>query len=267
MSCVVEKSTLPISFLSDERDFPSLIKWVESIPVSHLPQDYLAIAVVIQQGIEPIIRKKEPQIAMQGNVLSSETTQSKGFIKQRKEMLLSNLDPDFIPLLNSAETPLKESIFLTKTEERVNKLSKVVLLICRVDKDKSTLEHFCQGAAQEINRMRDSIKGSFSVSAQALISESSCFPHLTKSAEPRLLGSPQDSINQSIQKSEQPLFALEPRAGLIVERHFDHGEVEETHAQLSFALKGDEIVTTQKKNIVKSKFTDLRYESEDSISL
>jgi hypothetical protein len=204
---------------------------------------------------------------MQGNVLSSEITQSKGFINQRKEVLPSILDPAFLPLLNSDETPLKESIVLTKTEERVNKLSKVILLICRINKDQSTLEYFCHGAIQEINRMRDTIKGSFSVSAQALISDSPCFSHLADSAEPRLLASPQDSINQSIEKSEQPVFALEPREGLMLKRHFDHGESEETNTQLSVALKGDEIVTTQKKNIVTSVFTDLRYESEESISL
>ena len=55
---------------------------------------------------------------------------------------------------------------------------------------------------------------------------------------------------------------LQPREGLILERHFDHVESEETNTQLSVALKSDEIVTTQKKNIVKSEFTDLRYESE-----
>lgn len=261
------QSNLPLAFLSNERDFPSLIKWVESIPVSHLTQDYLAIAVVIQQDVEPIIRKKEPQIALQGNVLSSEITQSKGFIYQREKLLPSRLDPAFLPLLNSDETPLRESIVLTKTEETVNKLSKVILLICRIDKDQSTLEYFCQGAIQEINRMRDSIKGSFSVSAQALISDSPCFPPLADSAEPRLLASPQDLINQSIEKREQPVFALEPREGMILERHFDHGKKEETDMQLSIVLKDHEIVTTQKKNIVNSNFTDLRYESEESISL
>ena len=55
MASSVEKSNLPMAFLSNERDFPSLIKWIASIPASHLPQDYLSIAVVIQQQIEPIV--------------------------------------------------------------------------------------------------------------------------------------------------------------------------------------------------------------------
>lgn len=267
MASSVEKSNLPMAFLSNERDFPSLIKWIASIPASHLPQDYLSIAVVIQQQIEPIVRKKEPQITMHGNVLSPEISQSKGFINQRREVLPSILDPEFLPLLNSDEIPLKESIVLTKTEERINKLSKVILLISRTDKDESTLEYFCQGAIQEITRMRDAIKGSFSVSTQALISDSPCFSHFADSVEPRLIAGPQDSINQSKEKSEQPVFALEPREGRILERHFDHGENEETNTLLSVSLEDDKIVTTQKKNMIKSEFFDLRYESEDLISL
>lgn len=267
MSSVVE-SNLPMAFSSNERDFPSLIKWVESIPGSHLPQNYLAIAVAIQQEIEPIIREKEPRIVMQGNLLSSEITQSKGFINQRKEVLPSILDPAFLPLLNSDEIHLKESIVLTQTEEKVNKLVKVILLICRIDKDQSNLECFCQGAIQEINGMRNLIKGSFSVYAQALISDSPCFSHLANSAEPLLLAGPQDSMNQPIvENSEQQVFVLEPREGLILERHFDHGERKRTNTKLSVALKGNEIVTTQEKNIVKSVFTDLRYESEEPVSL
>lgn len=256
-----------MAFLSNERDFPSLIKWVESFPVSYLPQNYLAIAVVIQQEIEPIITKQESQIAMQGNVLSSEITQSKGFIHERKERMPSWVDPAFLPLLDAEETPLKESIVLTKIEEKVNKLSKVILLIGRIDKDKSTLDCFCQVAVQEINIMRDSMKDSFSVSAQALTSESSCFSHLINPAESRPLVSPQDLINQSIEESEPLVSAFELREGFLLEKHFDHGETEKTNTQLSVTLKDGIITTAQEKNIVKTEFTDLRYESKSSISL
>lgn len=267
MSCILAKSNLRMTFLSNEGDFPSLISWVQSMPVVYPPQDYLAIAVVIQQEIEPIIRKEEPRIALQGNDLPFEITQSKGFIDQWKEISPSSLDPAFLPFLNSEGTPLNESIVLTKAEERINKLSKIILLICRVDKDKSTFEYFCQRAEQEINRMRDSIKGSFSVSAQALISDSHspCFSLIANSAEPK-------PINQSIEESEQeeseqPIFTIEPRKGLIWERHFDHRENEETTTQLLVELKDDKIITTKKKNIGVTVFADLRYESNESISL
>jgi hypothetical protein len=260
MTSVVENSNLPITFLSNEQDFPSLIQWVESIPASHPPQNYLAIAVVIQQEIEPIIRNKGPQIVMQGNVLSSEIAQSRGFIRQWRDVTSSIVDPAFLPLLGSEGTPLKESMILIKIGTRVNKLRKVILFICHIDRDQSTLECFCRGAVQEIHRMRDTIIGSFSVSAQALMSDSPCFSDLADSAEPRLLA--QDSTNQSIERSEQPVFALEPRGGLMLERHFDYGEREVNNTQLSLALDDDEILTTQTRHIIKSEFIDLRYEED-----
>lgn len=265
MSCALTNH-LPMTFSSNERNFSSLIESVESIPVSRQPQDYLAIAIVIQQDIKPLIRIKEPQIAMEGNVLSSKITQSKGFGNQLK-IFPSILDPVFLPLLNSNEIHLKESIIATRTEERVKKISKVLLLICRIDKDKSALESTCEGAIEELIRMRDSIKGPFNVSVKALMSESAGFSRLTNSLEPRLLASPQDAISQSVEVREQPVFKLEPKKGVLLERHFDHRESEETVTKLSFSLEGDEIITTQKKNVVKSEFTDLRYESEASFSL
>lgn len=266
MSCVI-KSDLPIAFLSNDRDFPELIKWVQSIPGSHLPQNYLAIAFVIQQEIEPIIRKKEPQIEMQGNVLPSKITQSKKFNFLRKEVFPSKLDPAFLPLINSAETPLRDSIILTKTEEKVNSISKNIIFVGCMDKDQSTLEYFCRGVIQEINRVKDSIQGSFSVSAQASVSESPCLPHLADSAHPHLLVSSHDVSTQSLAIGEQPVFTLEPKKGVILERHFDHGEFEEARTQLSVALEGDEIVTTQENKFLIGNFTDLRYKSVVKFSL
>lgn len=269
MASVIEKSHLPVAFHSNESDFPSLIKWVKSIPASNPAQDYLAIAAVIEQEIEPIISEKAPQITMQGNVLSSEITQSKGFIYQREKVLSSILDPTLLSLLNS-EIPINESIVHTKTKQKVDKLGKVILLICRTDGDQSTLEYFCQGAIQEINRIKATINGSFSISAQALISDSPSFSRLTNSEEPCLLPNALEinqSIDQSIEMSEQSILALDPREGLILERHFDHGEREETNTELLVALENGQIVTTTEKSKVETSFIGLKYESEEFISL
>jgi hypothetical protein len=266
MSVTLE-SNLSDTYLFDEGNFPSLTTWIESIGVSYAPKNYLALAVVIQQEIEPIMRKKEPEITMRGNVLTSEITQSKAFSRELKILSSKLLDPAFPPILNSQNTPLSESIIVTRVEETVNKISKVILLVARIDHDKSALELFCQGSIYELNRVRNSIKGPFKVSAQTLSSESPCFSHLTNSAEPHLLTILQDSTNQSLEKSEKPVFTLEPKEGVLLEKHFEHGESETTNTELLFALKGDELITTQEKSKAKAEFTDLIYESEESFNL
>jgi hypothetical protein len=266
MSGIAVKRNLPIAFSINAMDSQSLTHWLESIPVSQPPQEYVTIAVVIQSKIEPVVRCKEPQITMHGNVLSSEITQSKGFIYQQEGgVLASALDPAFLPLLNSDETPLRESIVLTKTTEQVNMLSTVILLTFRTCGDQSALRSVCQRVIQQISGRGDPVEGS-SVSAHALISDSPCISHLTSSEVPLLLASSQDSI-QSVESSERRVFVLEPRQGLILERHFDHGVVEETNTRLTFALVGAKIVTEQKKSVVMSSFDDARFESEIQISL
>ena len=105
MACTIQSNT-PLYVSSNDQNFNSLVKCLESIPVSYESQDFLAIAVVIQQEVEPIIRQNEPQIKMEGNVLSADITQSKGFKNQLKILPSQLLDPAFLPYLNSSEIPL-----------------------------------------------------------------------------------------------------------------------------------------------------------------
>lgn len=264
---VTSASNAPMIFVSNARGLSDLNNWVSSISDSHPAQDYLAIAVVIQQSIEPIVRAQKAQIQMKGNVLPAEITQSKGFIRQTKDILPSRIDPAFLPFLNSEEAPLRESLVLTKSQEAVTSLSKVILLIGRIDKDQSTLEYFCEGAMQGVNSLVETMEGSFTVSAQALISDAPCLPHLADSAELRLLASPQDSKEERVASSEQSAFTLEPGKGLILERHFEQVEIEESTTELSIRLEEGTVTTKQEKDIKISRFEDVRYESESSISL
>lgn len=232
--------------------------------ISQQPQNYFSLAIVIKQKIEPILIKSDPQIKMQGDILSTELTQCKGF--KNINRFPSGLDPAFLHLLNSNDIPLRESIVLTRTEDKVNELSKVILLICRIDKDESTFKAFCQQAMQRFTRIRDSIEGPFNVSVQTLMSESPCVSHLTDSDEIYLRATSQDSVNLSEKQSGQLVITLESKNAVILERHFDHGESEKTESKLSFALENDLIITTQNTRVNKSRFMDLRYESNDSYS-
>lgn len=268
MNSIANKSDLSMDLLYKTKDFASLFKWIESIPNSQQqPQNYLVIAVFIQENIEPIIRKREPLIDMEGDVLPPEFTQSKGFIDQRKNVLPSVVDPAFLPLLNSDKIPLKESIVLVKAEERVSKISKAVLLICHIDKDETNLKSFCEGAIEEISSMRNNIRGSFSISAQALISDSPPFSRLANSTEALVFAGFQDSINQSIEKIKQPVLDLKPKEGLILQKHLDYGKIEKTNTKLSFKLNDDKITTTKDTNTVELEFTEVRFESTDLITL
>ena len=247
------QSSLSLSFSSSASDCGSLIKWIESIPSSHLSQDYSTLAVLIQQNIEPIIREEEPQI-VQGKVLSSAIAQSKGCASQPR---IRALDPAFLPFLNS--TAALESILVTRVVEKVNTISKVICLVCRADKDTSALELMRQGSKQELVRMQDSIQGPFNVFAQVLVSnQSPCFPHLTDFLEQSSLKSTQ-GIEKSFRQSE---FTLKPRDGVLLERHFEHGESKKTITKLSVALKDDKIITRQTRKTSHSSFTDLIFRSD-----
>lgn len=238
------------------QNFQNLIAWVKSIPSSHVSQNYLALAVVIQQEVEPIITKNEAKMAMEGNVLSPEIAQS---VMQTK--VFSKLDPAYSSLLTSSEIYLKESTFFTSTKENVNKLSRVIFLISRTDKDGVVLETVCQAAIEELISAKNSITGPFNYFAQALISdESPCFPSFISSSEPNLLEYAQEISNSF----EQPEFTLESGECLLLEKHFTHGEVETTQAHLSVILEDGIVRTGLQKHTNHASFADLRYESEES---
>ena len=172
MAAAVDKSDLSMRFSCNEQDFPRLSQWLRSILNAVPTQDYLSIAVVIEQAIAPIIRKQAAQIEGQGNVLSSAITQS---LKQTQ--VWGALDPAFVSLLNADEISVKESMHFTKTEEKVDRLSKVILFIWRIDQDQGTLEYGCQAAMQQINETRQIIDGSFTVFAQAVVGQIPSFSH------------------------------------------------------------------------------------------
>lgn len=253
MAAAVDKSGLSMRFSCNEQDFPRLSQWLRSIPNPAPTQDYLSIAVVIEQEIAPIIRKQAAQIEGQGNVLSSAITQ---FLKQTK--VWRELDPAFISLLNADETSVKESILFTKTEEKVDRLSKVILFICRINQDQDTLEYGCQAAMEQINETRQIIDGSFTVFAQAVAGQIPSFSHFVDSAESGVFRASQEIINHSIENLEQSRFVLKQATGLVFKRHFDHGVTTKTNGELSVVLDGNKVTAENKSATETKAFIDLR---------
>ena len=264
MACTIQNQTYLTLPSNDQQNFDHLIKYVESLPVSpHKPKDYFALAVVIQQEIEPIIRIKDPEIKMEGKTLSTEFTALKGFQYQMKSSS-KHLDQT-LTFLNTNQIPLTESIQVARTEEKVKKISKVIILICRTNKQQSILEAICETATYELIRMKDSMEGPFNFSAQALFSDKPPSPaSLISSSEPNCLEITQDAISREIENNFKQLeFTLKPNEVFILERHFDHGESDTSNTRISFALKDHEVTTTQVRQTLHSTFTDLRFQSED----
>lgn len=259
----IATQTLPLSFSSSGSDFRSVIKWVGSIPASQLSQDYSVLTVLIQQKVGPIITKTESRIMQRA--LSPEIAQSKPVADQLK--LLPSLDLNHADPLNSN---VPESSLVTYTVAKVHTVSKIMFLVCCTNKDKTALELMHQGAIEELIRMHNSIKGPFTVFAQSLAcNESPYFPHLTtidESTQITQIGHLEAQI-EHIEKGLQELeFGLKPREGLLLERHFDHGDREEIEELLSFSVQDGLITTTQSSTCDTFSFTDLRYESEVNLT-
>jgi hypothetical protein len=256
MNCTTIQNLPLLSFQSnDKQNFDNLIESVNSIPLSSsLPQDYWALAVVIQQEIEPIITTKDPEIKMKGNVLPNGFTKLKGF-KEQLNILRHPVDPVILPYLSGDVSPLTESILVTRSEEKVNKISKVMFFMCRTDKQLPILTAICKKATEELIKLKDSMEGPFIFFAQAMFSDKQpSFSSLTRSSEP---------INLEIKKSFKELkFTLQPSDYLVLAKYFDHGEIEETKARISFALKDELIITTQRQKKIVTNFIDLRFDGK-----
>lgn len=249
MAVVAVKNALSVSF--GEKDVRDEIEKIESIAAS-LPQDYAALAVIVQQKIVPVIRTST---AVQSRIVSPEIAQSQSFVNPLREMPIESLDPAFLPFL---DLDTNEIPFLAnRTVDKVNMTSKVFFLVFRAGKDKSALE-ICEEAVTRFIGMQDSRKGLLNVIAKTWVGNTSRpFPRLTHSTEQH-----PPAIAQIIKEDFGQLEpTLDPRKGILVEKHFYHGETEETVVRLSSELQGKEIVTTQKRSSTFSGFTDLRYKA------
>jgi hypothetical protein len=268
MACTSIQNRLHLLF--PQGNFDNLIEQVATVIPSQKPQNYLALFVVFQQEIEAVIREEDPQIKMEGDILSAEITQSRGFDYQLKKSLPTKLlDPAFASFLDGNEAPLTESILVTRTKEKVEKTSKAMLIICRTDKRQSTLKAVCELAKEKLIKMKNSIEGSSSFYAQVLLSDNPLhFPLLNNSSEPAYLENAQASTTCEVEHHfEQLETILDPRECLLFKKTFDHGEVTETNTRMSFALKDGIITTAQRQETCTSVFTDLKSESETSYSM
>ncbi len=252
-----------LNFSFQGQDVDRLIEDVESTLSTQAPQDYFAFAVVFQQEVSGIIRETAPKIVMEGNVLSSEITSSVGF-PANLEVMASRIDPEILPFLNSE---LTESIVVTRTEEKVSKVSQVALCICHTNKQPSTLKEICEIAKEQLIDMKNSLQGSFTVSAHAWISN-----HLPQLQLPAIASEAsskaQDLISSIMRDNVSKLaYPLTPNECLSLEQTFEHGESATTETRLSVVLEDGIITTQQSRNILLSAFTDLRKERESLGSL
>jgi hypothetical protein len=70
---------------------------------------------------------------------------------------------------------------------------------------------------EQINKMRQTIDDSFTVSARAVIRDRQSFSHFADSAESGVFRTSQEIIHHSIEKLEQSRFVFEPREGWVFE--------------------------------------------------
>lgn len=270
MACTSVQNRLALSFSSNHKqNFDNLIEQVTSVLPLQTSQNYLALFVVFQQEIEEVIREKDPQIKLEGSALSDEITQSQGFHHQLKRLPARLLDPALASFLNGNEAPLTESILVTRAKEKVTRVSKAMLFICRTDKERSTLEAVCEFAKEKLIKMKNSMEGPFSFCAQALMSDTPSYsPLLNSSPEQAYLENAQASANRKIEQSfEQLEVTLEPAECLLLKKGFDHGEAEEISTRMSVLLKDGTITTAQDQQKRTYVFTDLRSEKATSYSM
>lgn len=236
----------------NQSDFSDLIQWVKAIPEVHQPQNYSVIAIVFQQALETTIKNQEPQIEG-GRVLDLAE------MENPRDLLfalasITELDSEFLPFLNS-EFPLRESISVTRTMEKVTQASQAAFLIFHTNSNKHALETMCDIAVEQLHTMQTSIQGSFNAIQVLSSSEMLYFPEFTNWPENYSMLHIKENFNDSE-------LTVMPKGGLLLKKWFVHGECEKKITQLSFAREEGKIRAEQKFKAEGELFTDLTYEEQ-----
>lgn len=246
-----------ITKTNSDMTFDEFMSYVSAIPDTiQESRNYFAMAVVINESIEPIITTKEPIIDLLGKNLNPEITNSKGFQSQLNEILPSILDPSLLALLKKCPLPLTEKMVLSKAVETVDEVAKVVIFIGRMDKDKTKLAPFCDRIVKHLLMM----KGSSSLRFHARMLFADLFPSFFSLTYP--------SLHEALIEASMPtLPVLKPSEMGVFEKRYHYGISEKTNIALTVERKEDQIITTQEKKVVKTKFRDTDFERKSLNSL
>lgn len=244
-----------ITKTNSDMTFDNFLSYVSAIPDTiQESRNYFAMAVVINESIEPIVSTKAPVIDLLGKNLSADVTNSKGFQSQLNEILPSILDPSLLALLKNCPVPLTETMVLSKSVETVDEVAKVVIFIGRMDKDKTKLAPFCDRMVKHLLMM----KGSSSFHARLLFAD----------FVPSFFSLTYPSLQETLIEASMPTSpVLKPSEMDVFEKRYHYGISEKTNIVLTVERKEGQIITTQKKEVVKTNFRDSDFERKSLNSL
>lgn len=243
-------------FSETASNFCSLVSWLECLPKFEIFQDYISIAVVIQQDLEPDIIKHKKKLEAFGDDIESLDRETKGF-KDNLEPIYPKLDPDIIEIVQDPSRPLKQNIKLTTKIEKIVKATFVILVECRFNKNKRALDSLISELATKFIEINSAIKSPVLITADALMS-----PVRYKSLpeEQKMLNfvvHHHDVVEETLKECSEKSRDLAFGQTVLIEKQFTHGTITKGQETLSFEKLRGAVITNFKRQLETFFFTEL----------
>lgn len=245
--------------IEDSEQAGQLLQWMDALPSEPL-SGALTVTVIVQQQIE-LIRKEQPTVT-QGNPLSDDIVQSKGFPGNLQILTdrISSSQSDILPYIDPNNGPIREFTQITDVESTVNKVDYAFVLVCPNIERRESLREGMKLLAQNIQQLIE-METPFLIEGRAQLDNRDLFLN-----EPR-------AVEQLVTRQEGTVLNEDLLADMTVPHNshacsvyswkFEEGEKVSTTNQVSFAEAQGQIIGTRSQNKAVYKFVDLTEESED----